>query len=259
MPVSSLENHFANLPFTEAINYLRQKINLPSDRYDDYESTVHDAAFIIAGAKGSLLSDLRSAVETAIAQGQRPDEFRKTFATLTEGWAHTGDKAWRANIILSTNLTQAYAAGRYAYQLDPQVLKLQPYLQYIHSDSRHPRPSHLALNLKVFPANELPFYPPSGFNCACRAISLSQRQVDQQGLQISTLKRGDTTPVELDGQTYNPILQPDKGFDYIPQQPSAQRRQQLLDPIIQRSPPAIAAQIRAEIARINQQFANGQP
>lgn len=245
MPV---EDRYANLPFTEAQEYLRGKINLDTDRWDDILNAEHDAAFVVAGAKGSLLSDLRGAVDRAIANGQRPEDFQKDFERIAEDWAHTGDKAWRSNIIYQTNLTQSYAAGRYTYQLDPDVVKVQPYLQWVHGDSARPRPSHLALDRRVFRADSLPFYPPNGYGCLCRTISLTQRQLERQELEVSDLKQGDQISVEVDGRVYNPVLQPDKGFDRIPGQGD---RRKLLEGMIARFPASVAKPLRDELDRID--------
>lgn len=242
------DDRFANLPFDEAIEYLKSKINLDSNKWDDFEAELQAAFFTVAGAKGALLADLREAVERAIAEGQRPEEFQARFEKISEGWAHTGDKAWRSRIIFSTNLQQSYAAGRATYQLDPEVLKVQPYLKYIHGDSAFPRPHHKALDGKVFKANEIPFYPPVGYSCSCRAISLTQREVDRESLPISKLKLGDT----LNGVK----LEPDPGFNRFPIAEMSDRRQ-ILERSLPKLPKPIADKVRAEIQAIDKKFAKG--
>jgi uncharacterized protein with gpF-like domain len=56
------------------------------------------------------------------------------------------------------------------------------------NDSRT-RPTHLALDEKVFPADH-PFwdkwYPPNGYRCRCSVIPLSESQVKSAGLKIET-------------------------------------------------------------------------
>ncbi|WP_297086533.1 papain-like cysteine protease family protein [Thermoleptolyngbya sp. C42_A2020_037] len=129
-------------------------------------------------------------------------------------------------------------------------------MQWIHSGSREPRPLHLALDRQVFRANELPIHPPEGYGCRCRTISLTERQLQQRGLTVSELKRGDTAEVEIDGQTYRPVIVPSEGWSADPPgQGGAARREEILQRIIDRSPEPIATQIRAEAERINQRFA----
>jgi len=159
----ALDARYRRLPFAEALTFLRSKITLDTDRWDDIRDDEADAFFTVAGAKGSLLAELRSAVEDAIERGQRPAEFRQRFSEIAEGWA--GNNDWRADLIYRTNLRTAYARGREEYQFDPDVLLIQPYLQFIHSDAIVPRPHHKALDGQVFEAGSVPFALPNGYGC----------------------------------------------------------------------------------------------
>ena len=40
-----------NTPFAEQLDFFRQKLNLPSERWDDIQKAAHDRAFIVAGAR----------------------------------------------------------------------------------------------------------------------------------------------------------------------------------------------------------------
>jgi len=251
----AVEDRYRRMPFPEAIDYLRQKIAIPTERWDDIRESEHDAAFIVAGAKGSLLTDLQRAVNRAIADGQGVEQFTETFKQISQNWVHRGDKDWRARIIYQTNMRMAYAAGRYQYQLDPDVLRLQPYLQYLHGGSQDPRPAHIALHERVFPARELPFYPPNGFGCSCRTVSLSERDLERLGLEVSRFRRGDLVPYELpNGQKGEALVQPDRGFDYVPGQTRAEERQRMIEAVIARLEPEQAQWVRQEVAQINQRI-----
>lgn len=83
---------FAGGQFQEQIDFFRNKLNLPTERYDDILRAAHDRAFIVAGAqKADLLADFRKAVDKSIAGGSI-GEFRKDFAEAVRksgcaGWA----------------------------------------------------------------------------------------------------------------------------------------------------------------------------
>jgi hypothetical protein len=118
----SLSGGFA-LPFAEQIAFFRQKINLPSEAWDDIRQAAHDRAFIVAGAtKADLLDDLCRAVDKAIATGTTLATFRKDFRAIVgqhgwQGWTGEGTPggfAWRTRVIYETNLRASYAAGRWA-------------------------------------------------------------------------------------------------------------------------------------------------
>jgi hypothetical protein len=116
------------------------------------------------------------------------ETFRAQFREIVErhGWhGWTGEdsakgEAWRTRVIFETNLRSSYAVGRYAQQTDPALLARCPYWQYVYSDSvRHPRREHLAWgDTRLTLRHDHPFwqthYPPNGWGCACRAISVRQ-------------------------------------------------------------------------------------
>jgi hypothetical protein len=236
------------MPIAEATDWLAQRINLPTDSWLDVSGDLADSFFTAAGAKGAVLNELRTAVDRAITEGWRPEEFQAEFEKIAERWEHTGDAGWRSNLILRTNLQTVYSIGREAYQFDPQVRQLQPYLLYNHSDALNPRPLHLALDQQVFTHDTIPFSLSNGFGCTCRYTSLSQRQLDAMGLEPSTVRPGDQIPVQVDGQTYNPVVEPAEGWNRQPLADRTQARQATIQRVIDRSSPGIADMIRAAIA-----------
>ncbi len=94
MPVN-----YGSLPFLEAIAFFRNKLNLPTQRWDDLLGAAHDRAFVVAGAmRADLLADLREAVDKAIADGTTIQQFRKAFKQIVAargwtGWTGQGTKA----------------------------------------------------------------------------------------------------------------------------------------------------------------------
>lgn len=188
-----MPSEWSQLPFDEAIAYFAGKTNLDTDSYVDGQGIIQDVAFTVAKAKGDLLNDLRKAVEKSIATGQSIDTFKKAFDQIADryspDWMGNGDRAWRAQLIYETNLRSAYAAGRYEQMTEPDVLEKRPYWQWRHGNSARPRPAHVALDGKVFNADQLFFqvggFPPSAHGCKCRVFSLSPRDLSQRGLLVS--------------------------------------------------------------------------
>jgi len=246
-----VDSVFQGLPFKDAIAYLQQKIALGTDSWRAIADDENDAIFVVAGAKADLLSELRAAVISAIKSGNSLAEFRARFEQIARRWAWTPasgkNLAWRSRLVFRTNLRTAYAAGRYQYQLDPEVQRIQPYLKFIHSSAPEPRPHHRALDGKVFLSDTLPFFPPSGYGCGCRTITLSQREFNRQGLELSSLRRGNE--VVIDGQKYR--LEPDQGWDYTPGQSSDDRRREIIRQVADRQPPDIRARFLEEVKRIS--------
>lgn len=226
-------------PFQAQIDFLRQKLRLPTERWDEIQAAAHDRAFVVAGAtKADLLADLHQAVIKAAEGGAGLQAFRKDFKGIVakHGWTGwTGEDtpagvAWRTKVIYQTNMATSYAAGRHAQMSDPEVLKLHPYWRYIHSDGvLNPRPLHLAwhgLTLR----HDHPFwtthYPPCGWGCQCRVTSVTRLEGE------ASARAGlDEPPAgwdKINPRTGAPVGI-DKGFDYAPGASVRRPLQELID------------------------------
>jgi Phage Mu protein F like protein len=218
MPTTNAEQ----LPFSEAIDYLADKLNLDTDTWIDGQGLVQQVAFTVAGAKGAILQDIRTQVDRAINQGISIADFAKRFDQIADSyvdnWQLKGDRAWRGQLIYSQNLRQAYGAGRYRQLTEPSTLKSRPFWQYVHGDSRVPRPTHLAMDKKVFPAGSINSHSPFGFNCRCQIFSLSQRDIDREGLTVEDVSDFEADP----------------GFNYLPGKQPREELLKKLDPDIRK-------------------------
>lgn len=246
-------------PFFEQLAFFRQKLNLPSERWDDITKAAHDRAFIVAGAgKADLLDDLRRAMDKAMAHGGGLEEFRRDFKQIVfnhgwSGWTGQGTKAgeaWRTRIIYQTNMATSYAAGRWQQLNDPGLLKLRPYWRYNHADGvLHPRPLHLAWN-GVTLRHDDPFwrthFAPNGWGCHCYITAASEADYSAakaagkgaapEGWDAVSPKTG--APVGID-----------KGFDYAPgASVDTPLRQMVQDKLIN-YPPAISRALTKDLNR----------
>jgi len=173
--------------FKAAGDYFRQKVNLPTKRWDDLHQGQHARAFVIAGAtRDALLVDMRKAVDAAISKGETLEDFRKRFRDIVSkhgwhGWTGEGSEAgenWRTAVIYHTNLRTAYMAGRW------ETLKEFPYLQYQHNSTKNPREEHQAWDGKII-ARDDPWwqthYPPNGWGCRCSVTGVSEARLRALG------------------------------------------------------------------------------
>jgi hypothetical protein len=106
------------IPFTEAIDFFKQKVNLPTRSWTDLWQGQHARAFVVAGGvKDDLISDLRNAVAKAIEQGTTLAEFRKDFdqAVAKHGWSYNGSRGWRTpELVQHRHYGQGYHGEPYA-------------------------------------------------------------------------------------------------------------------------------------------------
>lgn len=169
------------LPFEEAIKYFRAKgFALSPDSFKDVWAAEHVQAFTVARVTAmDVLEDIRDEIQRALDDGIALGEFKKTLReTLTrKGWyAPRGEDAvvdgqkrltpWRLDTIYTTNLQSAYQTGRYSQMI--KVADTRPYWRYVAVMDDRTRPSHAAMNGRIFRFDH-PFwsswYPPNGYNC----------------------------------------------------------------------------------------------
>lgn len=187
MPVN-----YGSVPFPEQIKFFRNKVNIPTERWNDLKRDAHDTGFMVAGAaKADLLADLKDAVGKAVEHGTTLAAFRKDFDKIVakHGWTgFTGSEseagiAWRTRVIYETNLRTSYQAGR--WQQIQAGKAYRPYLQYKHSHAViNARVEHLAWNGKVLAVDDpwwQSHYPPNGFGCQCTVFALSERDLTRLG------------------------------------------------------------------------------
>lgn len=102
---------------------------------------------------------------------------------------YEGITPYQAENIFRTNIQTAYNVGHYKRMTEPGVKALRPYWQYDAVNDSKTRPSHLAMDGRVFMADDPiwdTWFPPNGFKCRCTVKTLSKRQMEQRGLTVET-------------------------------------------------------------------------
>lgn len=217
-----------NQPFKEQIEFFRQKRGKPTKVWTDAMRGTHDRAFVIAGATDlAMLSDFQTALAVAMEKGRTIEDFRKDFDSIVAkyGWAYKGEYGWRTRVIFETNMRTSYMAGRLKQMRDPDVLKLRPFWEYRHGETRNPkipRPLHESWHGTVLPYYHpwwKTHFAPNDWFCSCGVRSLSLRDLKRRG------KDGpDEAPVDLTVPLIDPVSgalieQPQGigyGWDYMP-------------------------------------------
>lgn len=213
--------------FKEQIDFLRQKRPKPSKRWQDVLKGDHDRAFVVAAVTDiELLEGIQQALIDSRENGTGLKDFTARIDELAakHGWDIPGDRDWRIRAIFETNMRTSFMAGRLRQMRDPDVVKMRPYWQYIHGDTRiptSPRPQHLGWNGLVLMWDD-PWwdihFPPNDWMCSCGVRTLSKRDLTRIG------KTGpDTAPPQ--GFEYKQVKgvgavnQPagiGYGWDYVP-------------------------------------------
>lgn len=189
-------------PPEQAIAYLKSKGLRLTFNWKEMLDEAHARAFTVAKAmRLDILRDIRTSLLVALKDGKTLSQFEKELTPLlqSKGWwgkqlvpgnggelevAQLGSPH-RLKTIYQTNMQSAFMAGRKQAQLEADAF---PYLMYVAVMDSRTRPSHAALNGKIWPKNHpvwATISPPNGFNCRCRTRALTPGQLKREGLSVS--------------------------------------------------------------------------
>lgn len=203
-------------PFEEALNFFKGKAPMTEGQFYKLTEEAKIRAFTVGNmASLDALKEIQGSLIKAIETGQGLSDWKKSMADVLSQWDISG---WRAETIYRTNLQTSYQVGRYEQMTDPDVLEMRPYWMYVAVMDERTRPEHAALNGKVFPADD-PFwdhwYPPNGYNCRCTVYTLSESELEREGLIVQKGKDFYNRPVKMpDGSVVQMI--PDPNWDFNP-------------------------------------------
>lgn len=217
---------YDDFTFTAAAAYFKEKLPLTPKTFKILSEKYRRGAFTVAQyTSAKVVEQFYNAVIDAIENGDTMTEFRESMNTFLEDNGYEGVSVFYADNIFRTNIQTAYQAGHYEAMMQPEVKKARPYWMYDAVGDERTRPSHMAMNGKVFSVDSPvwdTFYPPNGYRCRCTVVSLSKKQIEQMGIVVSksvprTVKvRGREIPVTVDADfDYNPAKKewrPDMGF-----------------------------------------------
>lgn len=228
---------FLRMPFKEALIFLKNKVVLPTESTKAMTEEHQRWAFMISGiTRGEILEDTKFLLAEAIEKGNDFSIFRQQFRKLIErkGWKPSEK---RIENIFSTNIKRAYGEGRYQQMSDPNIMKSRPYRQFVHGNSPDPRPAHIAIDGKVYDATENFCDVVKGgycdWNCKCKMLSLSERDLKRLGLTVS--KPPDPNTIA------GPGFRGKKGSG------SEQERKEVLADALTRLSPELRAKVKADL------------
>jgi len=210
------------LPMAEAQQFWRDKVKLGPGEFAKLSDEAKVKAFAISGiAKGNELDTVCTALQRAIDQGTTFEQFKKDCGDIFERRGWTGKRAWRVDNIFRTNIQTAYNVGHYKQLKDDG--SLLPYWRYSAINDSRTRPTHLAMDGRVWPA-EHPmwdtWFPPNGYRCRCSVTGLTKSQVARRGLKVEEIDPTNTLIEPVDPHTGNRMparqLLPDQGFAHKP-------------------------------------------
>ena len=215
--IESIIERNQDFTFEEAVRYFGERVPLTAGQFYKLEEKYRGLAFTVSGYTNiQVLKKFYEELLVAIEDGETMPTFRNRMNSFLEEKGYEGVTPFQADNIFRTNTQTAYQVGHYEQMTDPGVMKLRPYWQYDAVNDSHTRPSHLAMDGRVFPADSPVWdvwYPPNGFRCRCTVRTLSKRQVEQMGLKVE-----DSVPdrAELSDGRFVNFIAPDPRFSSNP-------------------------------------------
>ena len=255
-----------SLPPQEAVDYLQRRAQLTQTfSWQDLWHDEHAKQFTVSRlARMDILKAMQDGITKSV-QGDltRRDWMSNTKALLQkEGWwgekqlvdpvsgevVSTKFDSARLKLIFDTNTRMANSAG--LWDRVWRNRSTHPYVRYITRGDERVRESHRAWNNLTLPADH-PFWethwPPNGWRCRCRVMSMTQSEYDQRrGTgEITTEAPPEqfiTWTNQRTGETSQVPLGVSPGFDYNPGLSQARRAslQSLVDAKLADTPPALA-------------------
>lgn len=210
VPIAEVGQGIAPLPPEKALEWINSKASMPYGDFVLADQRTKALSFSLAGQEQvAVLDAIRGRIAGAMERGETFKTYRDNLHLLYESVGVTERSPWHTETVFRTNVGQSLAAGRWKEMASPVVRELRPFLQYRTVGDYAVRPTHAAMNGRVYRADDpvwRTWAPPSGFNCRCSLVTLNKRALDAKGLTIS-----DEAP-QINGQP----VEPDEGFAVNP-------------------------------------------
>ena len=180
----------ANL-YADALAWAKaQKITLPDEYYGAISAATRNRSFSVAGlAQLDALQAVHKSLIDALASGKTQREWAKALLADPTAAQMLAMPSHRLDNIFHTNLQTGYMRGIARQQESPASLKRRPFFQYDAINDSRTRPSHMAMDNFIAPADDgvwKVWTPPCGYRCRCIRIALSAAEARARGWNGST-------------------------------------------------------------------------
>ncbi len=192
-----------NLPPEKAVEYFESKGFRITFDWRDMVREAHTKAFTVAGVtKAEVLEDIKKALLEAEKEGLSYGQFKSLIIPTLQkrGWYGRKEVTrpdgsikkvdlsmpWRLKTIFNTNMRTSMMAGRYKQMMD--AVRTRPYWKYLAVEDSRTRESHKVLSGKIFRYDDPIWnthFPPNGWGCRCRVLSISKDEFEKKGYHLS--------------------------------------------------------------------------
>jgi SPP1 gp7 family putative phage head morphogenesis protein len=219
----------------EAVRWFKRKIPVRPEMFNAMTGSLKARAFTLsAWTSEKVLLSVYESTLSALEEGWSFSRWKESLPELYDRDGFMVDSNHYLKGVFNNAMLSSYAVQRY-HGLKA-ASELRPWWQYLTVNDGHVRDSHRALHGRIYRHDDpiwATIYPPNGFRCRCTVKSLSDHQMEAQGLKQSS-ERG---YVIDKGWDYNPALGP--SLDLMDQPAGKARLVQLLGRSAYRRPEKI--------------------
>lgn len=180
--MAEFDGHFGDNvpPFQEAVDWFLAKRIIAPEELADLSAALRAKAFTVARvfAADELLA-VYDALREALEKGLTLWEFTKAVGEILP-------RAWHRETVFRTNILSSYGAGHWEQAQKNRALR--PYGRYSAVMDGRTRPSHARLHGLVYPLDHAfwqSYWPPWDYNCRCGVVTLSEWEIEEEGLTVS--------------------------------------------------------------------------
>ena len=181
---------FVTRPLKDAIGWFKGLSIVTRSAFDRLDAAAKRRSFTISGLLNNMmLQKAKDELETQVREGGQLRDFRKFMTERMESAGFTPANPSHVETIYRTNVLNAYNSGRHAQATQPSILRMRPYWQIrtVNDGPPRQRKTHQNVHLWTLRADDSFWktaYPPFGFNCRCRVVTLSEPEVRARKLTI---------------------------------------------------------------------------
>jgi len=197
-------------PHLEAVNTLRQRLQLPVEELDAIQAQYDLKALrVLDDATAEIEAQLQM---TLLRTTQAGEHVREGVKAMREAFAAAGitpQNSYTLENLFRTQTQMAYGAGRWQASQDEAIQEILWGYTYITVGDDRVRPEHAGLDGTTAPKDDSiwrSIWPPNGYSCRCSTIEVFESQKIVRPPAV----------VSVNGKEYEPG--PDKGFAFNPGQ-----------------------------------------
>ena len=181
---------FVTRPLKDAIGWFKGLSIVTRSVFDRLDASAKRRSFTVSGMlNNNMLQKAKDELETQVREGGQLRDFKKSMTNRMELAGFVPANPSHVETIYRTNVLNAYNSGRHAQATQPHIARVRPYWQIrtVNDGPPRQRASHQKVHMWTLRANDSFWksaYPPFGFNCRCRVVTLSEPEVQARKLTI---------------------------------------------------------------------------